>query len=438
MSVNRAMVLKPLLPSVESLSPIAGLSETQAPPLPNASTSSATLDVPERETTRESESETVTTSTLRPNGPLGWVFLVRERMRSVNVNDKWIRIGFLFSCVQMIVGVTLLCAILALHDLMEKDLQLHVNQQGEDESDWLLVQVTAKALKLYHSIYMASSLFQFWLFADSMAAYNTMQLLAFFVFQVISALYAVMNVVQESTLNNAIHVNLPTYVPGAKEDVHKVLGIVLIATSCLATLLWGVVGTKVYHSIGWRMFERTGADLKRRRRLIWHHLFLLFLKLDVFFYLGFALQYIVLIIFNPFRATLATGTYGGYTIAIVGVPTVVLASGFYAINRQSIHLLTLFSVGSVLGLVLLAAILFSVLGFGFDDVAKEYSGSQVGLVIFVAGTFAFALATLVIGGVNGWYISAGNAILSQRRDARVRKGGRREDGATDGGKWDLE
>ncbi|KXS09430.1 hypothetical protein M427DRAFT_231327 [Gonapodya prolifera JEL478] len=294
-------------------------------------------------------------------------------------SDRYTRIGFFLSVLQAVVGVALILSILIFHIKIERWIDEYWAGNNADlkKDDLYRVQSYALALKIYHILFLGTQVFQFYLYIDSIVNSNTMELITLFFFLVISFLYACVNVVQERGLTAELTETFEGFDLGDRYKPHHDLGFAILASNGLFLLLWMIIGSQVYLQMGWLMFRQIGADIKKRRRYIYHHMMLLLLKMDVFFFIGFAVQYFVLVVENP-KYALDLGSTVGFGLVAIGGAVLAITVGVMAVRSQSAAQMSVFLLLCVAGFGYLASVMFDLYGKN-DLVKQQFTGSREGL-----------------------------------------------------------
>lgn len=105
--------------------------------------------------------------------------------------------------------------------------------------------------------------------------------------------------------------------------------IALIAIGFLFCVGWLFLTWKLYFVFGWTTYKEMGADVNVRNVLYLYHIYVLLLKVDVFFFLGFDIQFLALVLKN-FDTTFIVHVF-------ISIPGTIgaLVIGYYAIRKEN-------------------------------------------------------------------------------------------------------
>ncbi|CAO3632390.1 unnamed protein product [Cunninghamella blakesleeana] len=190
----------------------------------------------------------------------------------------------------------------------------------------------AVGIPIYLLIFIISQLFQVALAWDAVRAQNTIQVIAFFLFNLCCFVYSVFQFKQmEDAVNDDY---LKTLIR------HLLIVNAVIIGVCAIIYLY--LGIRLYQEFGWRIYKKIGADPEIRNMYRWYQILLSLLKLDVFFFLAYSLQYLVLVLE-------ATDAEFGLTIAALPITCIFLTLIVYAVRHENKYMVYLVFIGLVAG-----------------------------------------------------------------------------------------
>eukprot|EP00842_Homolaphlyctis_polyrhiza_P004408 jgi/Hompol1/4969/HPOL_004081-RA len=129
----------------------------------------------------------------------------------------------------------------------------------------------------------------------------------------------------------------------------------------------------LYNVFGWTVFKQLGADVAVRQQMWVYHFHMLFLKLDVYFLLGFSFQFVYLVLYSSPSST-------AYHILVVPpVAIIVLIIAYMAILKENKTLMITTIVGLLGCLGYMINRLVDVSLLANED---KYHSSKKGLLFF--------------------------------------------------------
>ncbi|OZJ03082.1 hypothetical protein BZG36_03904 [Bifiguratus adelaidae] len=209
-----------------------------------------------------------------------------------------------------------------------------------------------QGIPIYLIIFILAQVFQIVMAWDAIRFQNTIQIIGFILFNLCCLVYSAF---QLSQLRDSIYSQVQPSTQGigssdANANVNpdvlyaRVRGYLIAVSTVIAAceLLYIYLGGRLYQEFGWRIYKQIGADPEIRTMFRWYQIFLLLLKLDLFFLLSFSIQFLVLILH-------AGDVEFPLTVIALPVTCLVLLLAVYAVRHESRQLMFAFFCGLALG-----------------------------------------------------------------------------------------
>ena len=151
----------------------------------------------------------------------------------------------------------------------------------------------AQTIPTYLALFIFGFLYQLVLVWDALRMKNTIQIIGLCLYNLGMLIYAA---VQMNQIEDAIQ-----FLQGSgwiRPNEWTKLRPILIAVPCivaLVTVLMSFVAWKLYHEFAWTIYKNISADLQMKRRYLTYQIYIALLKFDFFFFLGFTVQFLVII-----------------------------------------------------------------------------------------------------------------------------------------------
>lgn len=168
----------------------------------------------------------------------------------------------------------------------------------------------------------------------------------------------------------------------APRDIWPLIKPFLIAIPCILALgcvCMAFICYKLYDEFAWTIYKHISADLRMKRRFLTYQIYITLLKFDFFFFLGFTVQFIVIILdVKDIEFAL--------TIAVIPVTVLILLAAAWCTRRET-------KVGMVCTIVLY----FGALAYFLFKLVRMYQPSQKEKYLLGRRTLTtFAVITLLI------------------------------------------
>jgi len=166
--------------------------------------------------------------------------------------------------------------------VIEGELLIQINKNSTSDGD-----VGARKMPVYLSVFALAHVFQFVMAVDAVYARNTLQFIGLAIFNALFLVYAIIQIgeirqLDTSLATSAIPINaLTTVIP------------IVIALSEVAYI---ALGYKIYNEFGWKVYKFLGADRRIKKLYANYQIYECLVKFDVFFWAGFSVQFIWLVL----------------------------------------------------------------------------------------------------------------------------------------------
>lgn len=182
-----------------------------------------------------------------------------------------------------------------------------------------------KAIPTFLALYIFGFIYQLFLVYDALRAKNTIQVIGLVALNVGLLIYGA---VQLSTIKSGVKQFSGDQ--NSNEEVWDKVQPFLIAIPCIlavGTVLMAFVAWKLYDEFAWTIYKHISADLRMKKRYLTYQIYIALLKFDFFFFLGFTIQFVVVV-----RGR--TNTEFGLTIAAIPVTIIILFAAAFFTRRE--------------------------------------------------------------------------------------------------------
>ncbi|THV07568.1 hypothetical protein K435DRAFT_741900 [Dendrothele bispora CBS 962.96] len=265
--------------------------------------------------------------------------------------------------------------------IVEGELLLRVHSESKGDGT-----AVNKTMPVYLGIFVLAHVFQFALAVDAVYARNTLQFMFLIMFNALFLVYAIIQIGE---------------VKEAVQDANSGTGILSIPINVLTTIIPVVIavaelayialGWQIHNEFGWKVYKFLGADRRIKKMYANYQIYECLVKFDVFFWVGFSVQFIWLV--------LRRDDWEFYvTCAALPLSLVLLVEGHLAARHENKWMMATFMSGCVSAMVYFVYKLVKVLIYkNTDDYRLTWKSLTTFSVISIILLFAtFVMSVMVM------------------------------------------
>ncbi|KAF5382933.1 hypothetical protein D9757_006284 [Collybiopsis confluens] len=234
-------------------------------------------------------------------------------------------------------------------------------------------------MPVYLGIFALAHVFQLIMAIDAVYARNTLQFIFLIVFNALFLLYAI---IQIGEIREFVTTDKSSSVP--IEALTTIIPIVI----AIAELAYIGLGWKIYNEFGWKVYKFLGADRRIKKMYANYQIYECLVKFDVFFWAGFSVQFIWLVLQK-------TDWEFYVTCAAMPLSIVLLVEGHLAARHENKWMMATFMSGCIGAMVYFVYKLVKVLMFKSTDefkfVWKTLTVFSFIAIVLLIATFTFSI-----------------------------------------------
>jgi len=335
----------------------------------------------------ESDDGKFTEEDLRPHAPR---ILPVKGEKEVDTRTVWQKIlpesmACRFYVITVLVQTTIDLAI-------EGDLLVRFHEAGDNNSNQTAQHSTAEKMPVYLGIFAFAHVFQFAMAVDAVYARNTLQFITLAMFNALFLVYAIIQITEIQQSSDLSGTTGISHIP------INVLTTAIPIVIAIAELIYVGLAWKIYHEFGWKVYKFLGADRRIKKMYASYQVFQCLVKFDVFFWVGFSVQFIWLV--------LNSSDWEYYvTCAALPLSVVLLVEGHLAARHENKLMMATFMSGCVGALIYFVYKLVKVIMYTTDSnnqtrqaqflaVYKSLTTFSVIAIVLLFVTFVFAIIVM--------------------------------------------
>ena len=187
-------------------------------------------------------------------------------------------------------------------------------------------QTSTRTIPTFLTLYIFGFIYQLVLVWDALRMKNTIQVIGLVMYNVGLLIYGA---VQMDQIKDAIlSLAEDDFI---RRDIWSDTEPFLVAIPCIlavGTVLLAVCAWKLYDEFAWTIYKRISADLRMKKRYLQYQVYIALLKFDFFFFLGFTVQFVVIVYQRQIEFAL--------TIAAIPVTILILLAAAWFVRKESL------------------------------------------------------------------------------------------------------
>ncbi|KAF9425758.1 hypothetical protein BGZ94_007246 [Podila epigama] len=243
----------------------------------------------------------------------------------------------------------------------------------------------SRSIPAYMLVFVFAQLFQLVLAWDAVRAQNTIEIIGIVIFNLCCFAYSIFEISQiKSSLcidpedGSACVYDSIFFPPGRSKDLLDSIRpflIVVVVVIGVTQLLVTWLAYQLFQEFGWKIYKKIGADPNMKKMYRAYQIYLVLIKIDLFFFVGFSIQFIYLTLANR-----SADPEYWVTIFVLPVTILILMVAVYAVRHESRRWMSLFMVTMLAGV---GYFIFKIVRMHTPPKMDQFNGIRKFLTLFV-------------------------------------------------------
>ncbi|GJJ71314.1 hypothetical protein EMPS_03664 [Entomortierella parvispora] len=255
---------------------------------------------------------------------------------------------------------------------------------------YLDIQNVSRSVPAYLIVFVFAQIFQWVMTWDAVRAQNTIELIGIVAFNLCCLAYSIFEI---SQIRNALWTSaekgffVSTTIAMDFNDTVKPFLIVVVVILALTQILCTWFAYQLFQEFGWKIYKKIGADPNMKKMYRAYQIYLVLIKLDLFFFVGFSIQFIYLTLTKR-----SEDPEYWITIFVLPATLLILWVAVYAVRHESRKWMWTFLFSMLCGVVYCV---FKVVRMYYGPKVPNYDGVQKFLTLFASLCLVTLLLTIV-------------------------------------------